>query len=515
MAKGNFMKMSIVFAVIGVFVWPAALNAAVLISEIMYDLDGGDTDREWVEIYNAGSESVTIVEGSGDNSWRFNDGSNHIFALVRGSLMIPPAGTAVLVDDAPTFLIDHPGFSGTLIDTTMSLNNTSDTLKLSSDKGATFFGEITYQNTWGGNGDGKSLEKINLGGGNDQSNWRASAAVGGTPGTADGSASGSSESTSTQSSDPGLAPAPSGGFGSASLGSDEKILKAEAGADVFIEAGKPIALSGLQSIGADLYKWYMGDGATRDGAEITYTYQFPGTYLVTLEVESGGKITADQLRVFAFGGKAVISEFFMGNSSTTGQWIEIYNPNNEILDMSGWILSAGNKNFIVPAFVIIPKGGYLVFSQQTTELDLSAANKISVKYPNGLPADEVVFDENIAEYSANRTQDGFFWSKETSPGRPNIVLSSSAGISDWPAVIPIKVAIKNEESSKNYIASFYSSVESLKEKGQPAIVSTANVSEGFTRKMFGSIMFWIAAIIVFGVFAGLFYFRLAGKSKSR
>ncbi|MEK9185734.1 MAG: lamin tail domain-containing protein, partial [Patescibacteria group bacterium] len=431
-----FFFSAVFIVLLSVFFQPAPSNAAgeVLISEIMYDLSGSDTDREWVEIYNSGSEPVTIVDGSGDGSWRFNDGSNHVLSLVQGSLTLAPGGVAVIVSTSTAFLVDHLGFSGTLIDTSMSLNNTSDTLKLSSDKGVTFFSEVTYQNAWGGNGDGKSLEKISLSGGNEQSNWSPSTIDGGTP----GSVGGLSTSTSTA---PASSSTPSGSSGSSSQ-AETKILKAEAGADIFIERGKPIALSGLSSIGAESYKWYLGDGTVKDGAEITYSYQFPGTYLVTLEAGNSEKTGIDQLRVFVFGGKAFINEFFIGNSSTaqiasdatnaagaqivsdatnaSGGWIEIYNPNNESLDLSGWILSSGNKNFTVPAFVIISRGGFLVFSQQATGLDISSAGEISVKYPSGLLVDEVDFEKNIADSSANRTPEGFFWSKEMTPGRQNI-----------------------------------------------------------------------------------------------
>lgn len=170
----------------GFFVWPniglVATNN-IIFSEIMYDPAGSDTDHEWVELYNAGVEVITIIDGSGTDSWRFNDGSNHTLTFVQGSLNIPPGGTAVLTSDAATFLSDHPNFMGTVLDTVMSLNNTTDTLKLSSDKGENFFGEITYQNTWGGNGDGKSLEKINLTDNNNQANWRSSSIDNGTPGS--------------------------------------------------------------------------------------------------------------------------------------------------------------------------------------------------------------------------------------------------------------------------------------------------------------------------------------------
>ncbi len=163
----------------GFFVWPNFARAAatdIIFTEIMYDPAGSDTDHEWVEIYNSGADPVTLVEGSGTDSWRFFDGSNHTLTFVQGSLTIAPGGVAILASDATTFLTDHPGFTGMVLDTVMSLNNTTDTLKLSADKGVSWFGELTYQNTQGGSSDGKSLEKIGL-------VWQSSNADGGTPGT--------------------------------------------------------------------------------------------------------------------------------------------------------------------------------------------------------------------------------------------------------------------------------------------------------------------------------------------
>ncbi|MDZ4221862.1 MAG: lamin tail domain-containing protein, partial [Patescibacteria group bacterium] len=123
-------------------------------SEVMYDLPGGDNNREWLEIYNSGNEAIELNA----ESWRFNDGSNHTLTLTQGSLAIPAGGYAILASDAQTFLDSHAGFTGTVIDTVMSLNNTSDTLKLSSDKGESFFSDTTYENTQGADGDGNSLQ---------------------------------------------------------------------------------------------------------------------------------------------------------------------------------------------------------------------------------------------------------------------------------------------------------------------------------------------------------------------
>ena len=151
----------------------------------MYDLGGslGDTDtnREWIEIYNNSSSEIDLT------SWKFNDGddtTNHGFSVSpklggQGSIILPPNGYAVVAEHAITFLADHSGFSDTVIDTAeMNLKNGSSTvttLKIIAPDG-TLGDEITYYNSWGANGSGRTLEK------NSQGQWQESSIDGGTPG---------------------------------------------------------------------------------------------------------------------------------------------------------------------------------------------------------------------------------------------------------------------------------------------------------------------------------------------
>lgn len=522
MRSTNKLFFIISLAIVGaVFIEPAPVNAAgsILISEVMYDLAGSDTNREWVEIYNAGSDPVTIVDGIGDGSWRFNDGSNHVLKLVQGSLTLPASGVAVLVSTSTVFLADHPGFSGTLIDTTMSLNNTSDTLKLSADKGATFFSEIIYQNTWGANGDGKSLEKIDLNGNNEQSNWRASVTDGGTPGLVSSSGSSSSTSSSTSTPDQSSPSTQTSNISSGGGGSGISIssstpsleLTAEAGADVVAEVGQVVKFDGSVSQGATGYKWYLGDGTVENNIITNHAYKFPGTYLVTLEVSNGTEIALDQAKVNIFGGKAIINEFFAG-SIGSGGWIEIFNPTNADLDLSNWILSLDSKSFVLPLFTIVTRGGFLVLSQETTGLDTAQAKSVKLKYPNGTIVDEVVLEKNMPNYSASRNNNGFFWSKEPTPGRPNIVLSS--GLSENINVTPKKVSA-NPESSKSsvYLASFYSQVSDLPGSIDNSLNSSVGISAqvGFWDKILGKFYFWVILSAVLGVFISLFYIKLSHK----
>lgn len=149
----------------------------IIINEIMYDLSGTDTDREWIEIYNTGISSVDL------SNWRFKEGgTNHTLIQYQGGLSLASGDYAVIVDNPSVFLNDHSGFSGIIIDSSFSLSNTGETLTILEGDLSTVSDEVAYQSSWGGSGTGGSLErKSSTGLSNDLANWQEGI-VGGTPG---------------------------------------------------------------------------------------------------------------------------------------------------------------------------------------------------------------------------------------------------------------------------------------------------------------------------------------------
>src|SRR3989344_6387567 len=100
------MKISCLFLVL---LLPVLARADVVINEIAYDIEGSDTDREWIEIWNNGSESIDL------SSWKLNEAdTNHALKILQGSPLIAPDAFAVIADNAERFLADNPGFSGSL-----------------------------------------------------------------------------------------------------------------------------------------------------------------------------------------------------------------------------------------------------------------------------------------------------------------------------------------------------------------------------------------------------------------
>lgn len=134
---------------------PSGAEALVLfrINEIMYDLPGTDSGREWIEVVNAGETAYDITQ----LKLRENK-VDHLIKLVKGRQILEVGDYAVIADNPEKFLIDYPNFSGNLFDSSFSLSNIGEAIAII--KGENEIYSTTYEKTWGAQGDGKSLQFI-------------------------------------------------------------------------------------------------------------------------------------------------------------------------------------------------------------------------------------------------------------------------------------------------------------------------------------------------------------------
>jgi len=124
---------------------------ALTITEIMYNPEGNDSGREWIEVFNNSSETINIL--SGKNGWRINDGKNHLF---EENLTVYPQEMFVIVQDKNLFFKDYPNFQGKVIQANFSLKNESGKIQIF-DENKMLKTEIAYQNFCGGSGNGYSI----------------------------------------------------------------------------------------------------------------------------------------------------------------------------------------------------------------------------------------------------------------------------------------------------------------------------------------------------------------------
>ena len=179
-----------------------ALAPKVKINEIMYNPSteqGGDNYSEWIEIYNPTDESINLsgwelcgkkllagyinyTGGTAGNGSYLNKGmilSPKQYAIITDG----GSGTKVyqyfnISDDALALHVN----SSTLCKDTRGLKNSGETINLTDNLG-NLIDSVTYDDSWGADGNGKTLERKNvLDDSNSSDNWGESIPENGTPG---------------------------------------------------------------------------------------------------------------------------------------------------------------------------------------------------------------------------------------------------------------------------------------------------------------------------------------------
>lgn len=266
---------------------PLYAFAALSINEIMYDLPlpGSDTGREWVEIYNNGSNSIDLTK------WKFDDEATSKHSLNappknggQGSVVIEPNTYIILASDATVFLSEHPNFSATVIDTVMSLGQQDDrpyTLRLIGEDGSVE--EVIYQTSLGAKGDGNSLQKIN-------GIWSAAIP---TPGNVNVFSQGAPDSPTQTAPQPEQQVPPQ---------APSFTLSASITSGTQATVGKPINFTGEAkkdgvAVSFAQFVWTFGDGQGNEGKDVSHIYASEGTYTVVLHVFYEERNASDSISV--------------------------------------------------------------------------------------------------------------------------------------------------------------------------------------------------------------------------
>lgn len=361
--------------------FPTFAHATVIITEVMYDVStaiGADDTREWVEIANTGSSAVDLT------GWKFNDGANHTLNVPpanggTGSLVLSAGGVAILADDATTFLQSlYPSFLGTVIDTTMSLNNTGATLALIDASGAVVGNSVPYAKTLGAAGDGTTLQ------------WNGTIFISATPtpGTYVGVApsDADSDSSSNPPPDSSSATTTTATIVVASSGGPAEYLpiptlRIITGGNRTVSSGADTVFTTVVYDGKGnkrddaLVTYAFGDGMKRTGASVFHTYYNPGEYLAVVHAvtSDGGDAQKEILMT--------VKDASIKISSVSSRGITLTNSDSRALDLSLWRLLMGGQEFKIPADTHILAGRTVLFPSQV--IGLPTTNSASLLYPSG------------------------------------------------------------------------------------------------------------------------------------
>jgi hypothetical protein len=347
-----------------------SFSQALVISEIMYDPQGSDTDREWVEVLNDTSATVDL------SSYKFfENNTNHGLTSVQGSMILSPGAYAVIVDNPTKFLSDNSSFQGTLIDSTFSLSNTGEYLALKDGSGA-IKDSVTYVPALGGQDDGSTLSMIS-------GAWVRGAP---TPGVQNQVSVASTQTTisSSQNTAPDTSSDYSVPAQQTSPGADVSVVLPErkvviAGADAEFSTK---AVSSRKTIENADFTWSFGDGGTKTGKSVGYHYEYPGDYIVIVETKSDAGVATGKMKV-----KVVPADILITKAATENNksYVELSNNGAYDVDLSDWCIEINGMYYVIPKnTIMLPKtsvrfvGSAMGFNAVT----ITASTSIRLLYPN-------------------------------------------------------------------------------------------------------------------------------------
>ncbi len=393
----------------------AAEVPEIIINEIMYNPPGADSGHQWIEIINVSTSTEYII----DESWRFNDGSNHQLIIIQGDEIISPNEYLVITENDEVFLDDYPDYQGSLIDTVMSLNNSEDSLSLSVDSGQTFFATTTYQSAWGGGDNGYSLERIDF-----LNNWQQSFIFGGTPGQ-----------------DNSQAPS-----------NTAPIVEIIGNATGTINQLLDFTASSTDPEGDELnYFWDFGDQVTSSEQAVTHSYNQTGQYQV-LVIVSDGQLSATGTLDIAieepeedeepqeeeeevneaehYSSQIIINEILANpvGSDNDDEWIELYNRGASSVNLANWKLSdKTDRKYTIRAddyaTTTINAFSYFVVYRKESGIALNNdGDAVELYQPNDNLLDNIEYIQSAQEnWSYAKSGGSWFWTVESTPGLQNII----------------------------------------------------------------------------------------------
>ena len=329
------------------FSWVGIANASLEITEIMYDPEGTDANREWIEIKNTGISSVDLTEKVGKYTrWRFFKGPDNNYQLFSfdGSKEILPGGYAIIASDPSYFKIDWPNFGDVIFDSTnFSLTGSSTDIGIKDTSDDSSFSPINYIPDPNANNNGNSLQLRG-------SVWKAAIP---TPGIANSSNTNSSDNSSEDNTvDETIDSIPVVNNTSEIFKITTKIISPK-----IVTAGIPFSLSSLtttnrgETYAVGKFVWNFGDGMIREVMQsnpFEYVYEYPGEYVLTLSYyDSIFSIKPDAIDKMTI--KIIPSGINISSVGTTSDpFIEIENKSTYEIILSNWVVTAGTHYFIIP-----------------------------------------------------------------------------------------------------------------------------------------------------------------------
>ena len=379
----------------GLLLAPSLASANVVINEIAWMGTAVSTADEWMELKNTETTDVDI------SGWilKWKNGDYKINFSEKCPSTIIPAGSYFLLERTDDTTV--PNIVADCI-YTGALSNSGEHLILK-DTAGNVIDDIDFSSGWPA-GDNTTKQTMQL----SSSGWITATA---TPKAANANIS---EPPPEQQPQESQSQSSSGGSSSSSSSytPPEKLpkIKAYAGEDKTVTVGANVEFRG-QAFGLKdepltnaRYLWVFGDGASKEGKNITHVYQYPGEYIVSLNVSSGEYSASDYLLIKAIPNQVFISEIKTGANG----WIELENKSKEEIDISGCQIKYNDQNFIFPQSTAMRPSAYLVIPSSVSGMIFyDGKGIVELLYAGGFKADIFTYNGFPSESeSFNRADTG-------------------------------------------------------------------------------------------------------------
>ncbi len=369
----------VVIAIVSLMI-PWIANAAVVINEIAWMGGPASANDEWVELYNDGTEVVSLV------GWKLVAEDGTPLISLGGSVLAGGFYIMERTDDDSA-----PGVTADKI-YTGDLANTGETLKLL-DKDTVVVDTVVGGSGWdtiGGNNTTKDTPQRQP-----DNTWltgiptpkATNTTISSDAGTVAGTSTSSTGSSTTKKS------VTTGGYKQTVFAYAGEDLSAVAGADVLFE-GYAVTDKNLR-VSTARYEWSFGDGARGKGKERLHTYYEPGTYIGVLTVHGDNQKHKDKLIVTILPADVRVKTVSIG----TKGFIEIENRSSSDVDLSRWHLfvdyARGKKStgtFTIPEDTIVMASSSVRFSNRVTGLAPGEDDSVVFQFPSGV---RVIDEQNL------------------------------------------------------------------------------------------------------------------------
>jgi hypothetical protein len=369
---------------------PALLRAQVVINEIMYDPEGTDTGREWIEVYNSGTSDVDLATYK-----LFESNVNHKLTLynnvnfpnLTSSTILKADGFAILADNPEKFLIDFPNFTGLLLDSTFSLNNTGEPLLIVDGVGATI-DKFEYSGDLGATNNGNSLQR------NETGFWIEAVPTVGVINKHETESPGSENSSSTSTSSTTTSTNLTSNTTSTHTSQveitqylEKSGLEIGAGRNRFVSLHTPVKFKAEYNTDKrPKFIWSWGDGSSDYGYKTSHIYENIGTYNIVLNALLNGYQATSRTKV-AISGVSVDILYI-----TYGKLVDIVlkNLSDKEVNLGGFIIEIVSNKFKIPTDTIIDGKSQITIPSKYTGFEISTSTDtvnlkefLKLYYPDG------------------------------------------------------------------------------------------------------------------------------------